>query len=92
MMKEIKKLFESMQKLAASAVKEYTPDVDYLISSNITDFNEIERTLDGLLDFCFDEKMLLLFKKLCKYYYGLNPYGAAEYVNFYREQYDENYS
>jgi len=29
----------------------------------------IERCLDGMLDFCFDDEVLLLYKKLCRYYF-----------------------
>jgi hypothetical protein len=30
--------------------------------------------LDQLLDLCFDSDILLLFKKLCRYYYFIDPY------------------
>jgi hypothetical protein len=42
-----------------------------------------------MLSFCFDEQMLLLYKKLCRYYWDLNPQATADYVNYYREMWDE---
>ena len=31
---------------------------------------------------------LALYKKLCRYYYTLNPAATADYVNYYREIWD----
>ncbi len=45
-----------------------------------------------MLDFCFDDKMLLLYKKLCRYYYDINPEATVSYVYAYREMWDEQES
>jgi hypothetical protein len=42
-----------------------------------------------MLDFCFDAQMLLLYRKLCSHLYGIDPSAAADYVNAYREMFDE---
>ena len=52
------------------------------------DDKDIQRLLDGLLDFCGDENVLLLYKKLCRYYWDINPQATAEYINIYRETWD----
>ncbi|MBN1106451.1 MAG: hypothetical protein JXL84_23810, partial [Deltaproteobacteria bacterium] len=44
-----------------------------------------ERCLDGMLDFCFDDEMLVLYKKLYRYYLNIDPEATASYVHFYRE-------
>jgi hypothetical protein len=74
--------------LARRAVAEYTPLVDSIISRRSTDVWQIEHTLDGLLDFCFDPEALVLFKRLCRHYYFIDRAAAADYVRFYREMWD----
>ena len=41
----------------------------------------IGRCPDGMLDFCFDEKVLTLYKKLCRYYFAIDPEASVSYVN-----------
>jgi hypothetical protein len=62
--------------------------VDTLIRTQSQDTLEIERTLDGLIDFCFDPGILRLYKKLCRHYYGIDPAGTSYYVHAYREMWD----
>jgi hypothetical protein len=33
--------------------------------------------------------MLMLYRKLCRHFYGIDPSAAADYVNAYREMFDE---
>jgi hypothetical protein len=89
MIEEIKKLIELQQQLAKQAVDIYKQEVDEIIRSKTTNDNKIQLTLDYMLSFCFDDQMLLLYKKLCRYYWDLNPQATADYVNYYREMWDE---
>ena len=41
------------------------------------------------LDFCFDERMLYLYRKLCRYYYHIDAEATVGYVNAYRDMWDE---
>jgi hypothetical protein len=84
--KEIASCFSSLTKQAR---EQYVPLVYNIIDNNLKDDNEIQRILDGVLDFCYDEKMLLLYRRLCKYYYDINPIVTIDYIGFYREMYDE---
>lgn len=69
--------------LQATTVEQYTPVVARLISSDNRDCQEIQHVLDRLLDVaCHPEGLT------CRYYYGLDPEGAAFYVMFYRELWD----
>lgn len=52
------------------------------------DVAHIERTLDGLLDFCGHEPVLALYKQLCRHYWAINPTAAADYIAAYRERWD----
>lgn len=88
----IEPLAESIQQLGGQAVGIYTPMVESLIMSKSTDTRQIEHLLDYMLDFCYNDKMLLLYKKLCRYYYFIDQQGAFFYVNAYREMWDEDES
>ena len=87
-----KSIILSIQELCWRAVKEYTPEVNAVIIEKIIDYVHIEHLLDGMLDFCFNEDMLNLFKKLCRYYYHINPEGTISYINAYRELWDNDYN
>jgi hypothetical protein len=81
-------LIEQLQALHRQAYRQYLPEVNALIKNNIKDDNTIQALLDRLLDFCGEEQMLLLFKKLCRYYWDINPQATAEYINIYRELFE----
>ena len=87
---EIKDLIIAQQNLARQALSEYSVLAENIIVSKTTDQNRIEHTFDGMLDFCFDADMLLLFKKLCRYYFTINPQATAFYINHYREMWDSD--
>jgi hypothetical protein len=88
LIEDIKTLFESQQQLAKQALEVYTPMVEDIITNEVRDENRIGHTLDRILDFCFDGNMLLLYKKLCRYYWEINPHATANYINYYREMWD----
>jgi hypothetical protein len=81
-------LAKSISGLARQAVSEYAPIVDSILHAESTDIRHIEHTLDGLLDFCFDPDALLLYKKLCRHYYLIDPAATAEHVHAYRKMWD----
>jgi len=64
------------------------PEIDLIISTKQKDSNNIEKILDTLLDYAFNEEILMLFKKLCRYYYNINPNATAYYVYSYKELWD----
>ena len=66
------------------------PEVERIINTNDRDINNIEHTLDALCEVAFDDEILLLFKKLCRYYYKIDPVATAEQIQFYREMWDND--
>jgi len=84
----IRELAESISDLNRQAVREYAPVVDSIIRIRSRDVRYIERTLDGLLDFCGYEPTLQLYRQLCRYYYDIDPVATVSYVNAYREMWD----
>lgn len=84
----IGKLAGETRKLAREAERQYSPEVEAILKARICDSRRIERCLDGMLDFCFDQCMLVLYRKLCRYYYGIDPEAAGWYVRVYREMWE----
>ena len=86
--KSIRKLVKYLGALGTSEVLEYEPIVNGIINSRSRDRKKIVRTLEGLLNFCGNPAILQLYKKLCRYYYCLDPKVTAQYVLFYLERWD----
>jgi hypothetical protein len=87
-LKVLVELAGRLPELARQAVAWYAPIVDSILRSRSRDVRSIETALDGLLGFCFDPEALLLFKKLCRHYYSIDPGAAADYVYAYRDMWD----
>ena len=89
--KDIVGIIEEFQVLIKAAVLTIEPEVNRIIRNRITDKKQIETLLDRLLDYAgMDEKGLMLFKRLCRHYYYIDPYATAEYVYTYRDLYDSD--
>lgn len=88
MIQDIKLLANKIQSLAILAKAEYEPVVNVIINKKIVDEQYILCTLDKLLDFCFDDEILLLYKKLCRYYYPFNRGAIVDYIKYYFEMYE----
>jgi hypothetical protein len=78
--------------LARHAEQLYTVEVEAILRERCRDPQRIEHTLDGILDFCFDPALLGLYKKLCCYYFKIDPEATASYIYLYREMWDEEVS
>jgi hypothetical protein len=79
-----------VQELQLQAAQEYEPLVDAILKSRSQDVKQIEHTLDGLLDFCGYAPVLLMFKRLCRYYWDIDPTATASYVDAYRQYWDSD--
>lgn len=80
---------KSMRGLARQAEAQYAVEVENIIEYEDRDANRIQHLLDHILDFCFDDGMLALYKKLCRYYFPIDPESTVFYINAYREMWDE---
>ncbi len=89
LVRSIGELAKARNQLARQAEQQYGPEVEDVLRTQCRDANRIEHLLDGILDFCFDSAMLRLYKKLCRYYFTINPEATVSYVNAYRELWDE---
>jgi hypothetical protein len=85
----IGELAGARQRLAVQALQQYAREVDDVLRKKDSNPQRIEHLLDGMLDFCFDKDVLRLYKKLCRYYFKIDPEATASYVYAYREMWDE---
>jgi hypothetical protein len=88
MIEDLKPLAEQLQQLQKKAYVVYKAEVENIISQQIKDNNTIELMLDYILGFCTDNQMLSLYKKLCRYYWNINPQSTANYINYYKEMWE----
>lgn len=83
----IKSLIQKSRQIYDEALLVYEPITNVLCAKTASE-DEVEYTLDRLLDFCSDKRMLLLFKKICRYYYPIYPEMIAWEINSYRQLWD----
>ena len=89
MVQTIRKIAVAQQQLARQAEQQYSFEVESILRDQCREPRRIECLLDGMLDFCFDDEMLCFYKRLCRYYFKINPVATASYVYAYREMLDE---
>ena len=87
LVKDLEPLIQQMERIYDDAVIAYTPLVDELCSRKATE-NEVEWMLDWLLMYAGDERMLQLYKKVCRTYWEIYPESIAFYIIEYRKEYD----
>lgn len=85
----ISKVVDSRKKLTNQALEILEPECNDIIQYKCCNKQTIERLLDRLLDFCFDDRILHLYRKLCRYYYHIDAEATVGYVNAYREMWDD---
>ena len=87
LVEQMKPLVEQMKHIHDMAVVAYTPLVDNLCSRKATQ-NEVEWMLDWLLMYACDDRMLELYKRVCRKYWQVYPDSIAFYIMEYRKEYD----
>ncbi len=85
---ELDALLGQVQQLQEQAARQYPPVVDDLLRTGSRDVQQIERTLDGLLDFCGHAPVLAMYRRLCRHYWDIDPVATADYIKAYRERWD----
>ena len=86
----VKPLLKSIAFLHQQAYYDYKPQVDYIITTKITDDLTIQHVLDNLLDHACNNEVLILYRRLCRYYFDINPAVTVDYINYYREMWDDD--
>ena len=83
----IKEIALQLKKINKLAYNQYKPIVSDLCSRTAS-LDEVEYTLDRMLDFCSDDAVLGLFKNVCRHYFNIYPEMIAYQINSYRELWD----
>ena len=78
---EVMALVRSVRDLQQRAAQQYQPVVDDILRTGSRDARQIERTLDGPLDFSGHEPVLAMYKQLCRHYWAIDPTATADYIN-----------
>ena len=88
LLSSVKELAAGLQALHRLAVEQLTPIVEVILRSRSRDVRHIEQTLDRLLDHCCYDPALLLYRRLCRHYWEIDPVATVSYINAYRELWD----
>jgi hypothetical protein len=64
--------------------------VDEIVDGGSVDVHLIETMLDGLLGFAGSDEGLRLYRRLCRYFWDLDPAATASYIEAYREMWDDD--
>lgn len=83
-MLEIEKITKQISDITNQAYQVYLPIVNDICVNQVS-LNELEHILDYLLDFTYDDKILELFKRVCKHYLLIYPKTIQFYINSYKE-------
>jgi len=87
LVKDLEPLIQQMKTINDHAVVAYTSLVDDLCRRKAAQ-NEVELMLDYLLMFAGDDRMLALYKRVCRTYWQTYPESIAFYIMEYRKEYD----
>lgn len=87
MEESIYKIAEKISKLYREAYDVYLPLVEDVCSREVSE-DELSHLLDYLLDFACDEKILQLYKKVCRRYLYVYPGCIKSYIEAYREMWE----
>lgn len=89
LVQSVGQIAKSLKSLARQAEAQYVFEVEEIIQSKDRSPQRIQHLLDSMLGFCFEDRVLALYKKLCRYYFYIDPEVTAFYINSYREMWDE---
>lgn len=88
MEESIYQITEKISKFYREAFDVYLPLVEDVCSIEVSE-NELSHLLDYLLDFACDEKILELYKKVCRKYLYVYPGCIKSYIEAYREMWED---
>ena len=87
LLQDVSVIAQRLKELHNDAVIAYTPQVQNLCAKRATE-NEVGWMLDLLWSFAGDERILKLYKQVCRAYWKIYPKTIAYYIMAYRKEYD----
>lgn len=88
MEESVYQIAEKISKLYQEAYDVYLPLVEDVCSREVSE-DELPHLLDYLLDFACDEKILELYKKVCRRYLYVYPGCIKFYIEAYWEMWED---
>lgn len=88
MAESIYQIAGKISKLYQEAYDAYLPLVEDVCNREVSE-DELSHLLDYLLDFACDEKILWLYKKVCRRYLYVYPSCIKFYIEVYREMWED---
>lgn len=82
----IAELIKSRNRLAKQVHIGFRYEISEIMRTQNHD--KIEHLFDRMLDFCFDDEVLVEYKRILRYYYPIAPESVAFYIKAYREMYE----
>ena len=90
LLQSVKELALQINDLRNRAYRQYSALVQQVLSDQISDKESIEKILDGLLDFCDEERFIDMYRQLCRHIYHSHPTLVGEHVALFRAQFETN--
>ena len=81
-------IIEQYQYLSEQAYYAYLEPVEQLCRNKNATENEVGLMLDYLLGFCSNDKVLMLYKKVCRTFVYKYPEAIQDYIKYYFEEYE----
>ena len=81
----IREIIQEISRLMDAAYQQYSRLVEQVLNGRITEEREIERIMDGLVDFGDDPRLL----ELCRHVYYKYPALVGEHTALFRLQFEE---
>jgi len=81
-------LAAEMQGMADRALIDYKPVAEDIITGRIEGENDIGYRLDFMLDFCYDDRVLALYKKVLRSLVEKYPALVVDYIHAYRDMWE----
>lgn len=90
MLASIRDVAEGINKLRDAAYKQYSVLIDQVLANQITEERKLEQIMDGLCDFCDEERFIELNRSLCRHIYYQYPQLVGEHVAMFRTLFEGN--
>lgn len=87
-LEELKETLDSYQQIRDTAYRQYSNLVSSVIHDRITEECQIERIMDGLLDFCDEDRFVEIYRKLCRHIFYRYPQMVGEHIAIFRMQFE----
>ncbi len=85
---DVEVIANKIKDLLDLAYVQYSKLVDAVLAGSITEENQIEHILDGIIDFGDDLRFLELSKKLCRHIYYRYPHLVGNFDSMYRMMFE----